>query len=148
MKKHSKADNYSQSNYNSNNSNNSNNFNFKRKRFNSDGGVDDGEGDAIENPYQNTKIVISEEIKFRYSMKDMNDIYLSTNLDSKPQFTSYIEEICSNNKRKIINVLLEENDNKRDRSNTINYQAYEFKSKFSEPKKSINLPKNNRKICV
>ena len=110
VKKHSKADTYNQSNYNSNNSNNSNNFNFKRKRFNSDGGADDGDGDEIENPYQNTKIVLSAEIKFRYSIKDMNNIFQSASgLDNKPEFTKFIEEICSNQMRKVIAVLSQEN---------------------------------------
>ena len=75
-------------------------------------------------------------------MKDI--IMLNYNyFEQKPNFVNEIEEICSKVQRKKINVL-GELDSKRDRSNTINYQAYEFKNKFNESKKSFNIPKNNR----
>jgi hypothetical protein len=88
---------------------------------------------------------MSNQIKFRYSIRDMKDI-LMLNLNYfvvNPNFVNEIEEVCSKVQRKKINIL-GELDSKRDRSNTINYQAYEFKNKFNESKKSFNIPKNNR----
>ena len=149
VKKYSKAEIGYGSNYGSNNSNNSNNninnnYNLKRRRFNSDGASEN----VIENPQrQNTKITMSLQIKYRYSLKEMSEILQVNmkNLQEKPKFITEIPEICSSLKKKNINLLVDF-ESRRDRSNTINFQAYEFKNKLSEGKKSINLPKNNRKL--
>jgi len=146
FKKHSKADSNYGSNYSSNSSVTNNHYDFKRRRFNSDGASEN----VIENQQkQNTRITMSNQIKFRYSIREMKDIImLNYNyFEQKPNFVNEIEEICSNVQRKKINIL-GELDSKRDRSNTINYQAYEFKNKFNESKKSFNIPKNNRTFHI
>jgi hypothetical protein len=53
-----------------------------------------------------------------------------------------VDELCSEVRRSKVSIFAEL-DSKRDRANTINYEAYEFKNKFSEGKRLINLPKNN-----
>ena len=99
---------------------------------------------------QNSKFTLSNEIKFRYSINEINEIFEFSlkNFVGKPKFLINIDEICSITKRKIINIFEENNQSKRDRANTINYQAHEFKKVLNESKKSINLPKNNRKISI
>jgi len=90
---------------------------------------------------------MSTAIQFRYSIKEIKDILFSNTAiyDKAPAFTTFIEEICRNEQRSLLDVLQKgSDDSKRDRSNTINYQAHEFKNKISERKISINLPKNNR----
>lgn len=88
---------------------------------------------------------MSNQIKYRYSIREMFEIYSSSMslFKEKPLFGSDIGELISSTKRVKIS-LFDELDSKRDRANTINYQAYEFKNKFGqEGKRSINLPKNN-----
>ena len=95
---------------------------------------------------QNTKLTMSDAIKFRYSIKEMCEIFEFSliNFHQKPEFALQIDEICSKDQRNIINIFEEHFQSKRDRANTINYQAHEFKKIHNENKKSINLPKNNR----
>ena len=68
----------------------------------------------------------------------------------QPKFSNLIEELCIEHRRKYIPLFqdlvsyiydYQVNENKRDRSKTINFQAYEF-SGLNQ--KAINLPKNNR----
>jgi len=121
--------------------NNKDTNNFKRKRFNSDG-ADDNLGAQNDVYKANEKIVPSDKIKHRYSIKEMNDLFAGfvKSQNVPPKFTNNIEEICMLEMRKTIptfEALI--NDSKRDRSKTMNYQPYEFYS----DKKNIPLPKNN-----
>lgn len=86
----------------------SNTGNFKRKRFNSDGGIEESltKNDAI---FKNEKIVPSSEIKFRYSIKEMYDLYnLSQEyLSSYPRFSNLIKEVCRDQTRGYIHIFQE-----------------------------------------
>lgn len=79
-------------------------------------------------------------------MRDILTVSLNY-FEAIPKFLNEIEEICSKVKRTKITTI-GELDSKRDRSNTINYQAYEFKNKLNEAKKSFNIPKNNRIMYI
>jgi hypothetical protein len=69
--------------------------NFKRKRFNSEGGLEESLA-KCEAIFKNEIIVPSSEIKFRYSLKEMLDLF---NLAKQyfvpyPKFSNKIEEVC------------------------------------------------------
>jgi hypothetical protein len=82
--------------------------NFKRKRFNSDGGLEESiaKSEAI---FKNEKIVQSSEIKYRYSLKEMFDLF---NLSKEylvpyPKFSNLINEVCREQGRSSIPIFEE-----------------------------------------
>ena len=72
--------------------------------FNSDAGANDNPSN--ENIFSNVieKIVPSDKIKFRYSIKEMVDFFnFSTAIfNIQPKFSNLIEELCIEHRRKYI----------------------------------------------
>jgi hypothetical protein len=116
---------------------------FKRRRFNSDGAADENISTKLDTILINDKIIPSNLIKFRYSIKEMIEHFNASfsRFQTRPKFVEVIEEVCESKMIKPIRIFQEASE-KRDRSKTMHYQANDLAA-FNQ--KHINLPKNNRK---